>query len=945
MATHSASLNYPVLQNWVSLRGIIMSVKRLFVIDVMAMVFRNYHAFYQSQLTNSNKVPTWAIYGSTKFLLKLLREERPDYLIFATDMDKKTFRHELYQEYKANRSAMPEDLAVQMPYLYRLLAMLSPVILKQAGFEADDLIGSLVMKYQNQSDLECHIVSRDKDYLQLLGNQIKLYSPKKGNEVEIVTGADVVAKFGVPPEQVIEVLALMGDQADNIPGVAHIGQKGAIKLISEYGNLEGIYDNIDRITNKRQKNALESGRQQAFLSRDLVTIKTDIDIPLCLEDFRCGHESILTNRDFLLFLQELGFSSIIDQLGTNEEVGAIFNAKACEPSDASRGSLDTTLSHSYTLVSDSKGFDDLIALLSNCDRFCFDTETTGLDCIRDSPIGISFSVKDGEAYYLPIVKELLIDMDIAKIKESLAPIFGNPGKLKIGHNIKFDLMMLENIGLTVKPPLADTMVMAHLFESNLGEYNLDALCFRYLNHTKIPITTLIGKDKKKSMLDVNIGDLSYYAGEDADYTLRLFNYLSPLIDQNELTEVFTAVEMPLIPILARMERFGVYIDRETLKTLSLLLDKINQDLATRIYEIAGESFNLNSPKQLQVILYEKLQLQNGPGVKKLPKTKSGFSTNVNALEILKENPIAQHLLEYRTCTKLKNTYSDSLPKLINPATNRLHTSFHQIGTATGRLSSTNPNLQNIPIRTDLGKKIRGAFCAKDKDTTIISADYSQIELRILAHLAMENALIQAFRRGEDIHLNTAAKIFGLSSSEVTPLQRNQAKAINFGIIYGMGPQRLAKDTGISFGEAKEFIVRYFNTYPEIKVYIEKSIEFAQKHGFTKTILGRKRPLPEINSTNKMTVVSAQNIAVNTPIQGSAADLIKTAMIKVQDRLDKENSPARMLLQIHDELVFECPLSHVHESSVLIKETMESAMDLEVPLIVEISHGATWLDAH
>ncbi|MBF0440920.1 MAG: DNA polymerase I, partial [Oligoflexales bacterium] len=590
-------------------------------------------------------------------------------------------------------------------------------------------------------------------------------------------------------------------------------------------------------------------------------------------------------------------------------------------------------------------FESLLNELLACSHFCFDTETTGLDIKVDKPIGISFSLKGKTAFYLPLVRTHAGTLDINCVIPKIKKIFEDKNKLKIGHNIKFDIQMLSNLGIPVEGPLADTMIAAHLLESNLRSYGLDACCLRYLDYAKIPSASLIGHDASISMLNVDIDRLTTYACEDADLTLRLYDYLYPLLEKQGLLSVFHEIEMPLVPILAQMEQEGIFVDAETLLGLSEKMEEDISRLTDRIHEIAGESFNINSTKQLQHIIFEKLKIHEELGITKIPKTKSGYSTNFTVLEQLAAHPLAQNLLEYRSITKLKSTYVDSLPQIINKNSGRVHTSFHQTGTATGRLSSSDPNIQNIPIRSALGKEIRKSFRAKDASHSLFSADYSQIELRLLAHLAKENNLIEAFASGKDIHTSTASKIFSVAPKDVTPDQRSQAKAINFGIIYGMGPQRLAKETGVSLQEAKNFIEKYFESYPGIRGYVNDSIAFAREHEFTVTISGRRRPLPEINGDNKLAVVGAQNIAVNSPVQGSAADLIKIAMIKVQKNLLSSNLHAKMLLQVHDELVFECPNEELEAAMRLVKETMENAMKLDVPLVVDIGHGVNWLEAH
>lgn len=922
-----------------------MDKKRMFIIDVMAMVFRNYHAFGAVGLTNSNGLPTSAIFGSAKFLFKLITEERPDYLVFATDMKTKTFRHDLYPDYKANRSEMPEELAVQLPYVFELFETIGCPTLKSAGVEADDIIGSVVRKFQSDQ-LHCYIVSGDKDFMQLVNDSVFLYVPKKGGKNQIVTIKEVLERFQSPPDRVIDVLALMGDASDNVPGVAGIGEKGACNLVKIYGSLDEIYKKIERITNKRQKNSLEFGREMALVSRQLVTIKTDHEIPYELADFICHPENILASRELLDLMEKLEFRQLAEIVTKNIAANNdIVREHALESGGEKTHESHDLAGANYRLVNCRSSFLELLASLENAKQFSFDTETTGLDLIDSFPIGISFSLNSGTGCYLPLVQKDLKDIDASEIKEKLALLLTKAGKLKVGHNIKFDLQMLRNISIEVQGPFADTMIMAHLLESNLRSYNLDACCLRYLNYTKIPITSLMGEGGAKSMIDVDISSLTTYAAEDADLTLRLYETLLPQIHDKELYTLFEKVEMPLIPVLSRMEQAGIFLDTDTLHGLSLSLNDSIVQLTEDIFSLAGERFNINSTKQLQHILFEKLRIQDQLGIRRIKKTKSGFSTDYTVLDQLSEHPLPQKLLQFRTITKLKNTYVDTLPQLVHPRTRRVHTTFHQTGTATGRLSSSHPNLQNIPVRSELGKEIRKSFRAETDEYAVFAADYSQIELRLLAHMTDEKQLIEAFKAGSDIHLLTASKILNIEPEHVTPEQRNQAKAINFGIIYGMGAQRLAKEINVSLQDAKLFIEKYFETYPGIRDYMSQSVDFAKANEYTKTLLGRRRPLPEINGENKLAIVNAQNIAINSPVQGSAADLIKMAMINVQKELDKADLGVRMLLQVHDELVFECPKATLGQAMDLVKHTMEHALEMTVPLIVDVGYGANWLDAH
>lgn len=912
-----------------------MQSKRLFVVDAMALAFRSYHAIARP-LTTSSGMPTQAIYGSLMFLFNLIEKEKPDYLVIATDSAEKTFRHDMYDGYKANRSEMPEDLAVQIPHLYRAFEALGCHVLKQPGMEADDLIGSLVKQWANDQ-LHCYIVSGDKDFLQLVNANVSLYSPKKGGNVLITDPDGVVEKFGVPADHVIDILALMGDTADNVPGVPGIGEKGAAKLIQSFGCLEKIYESIDDISNKRQKDGLLNNKEKAFLSRDLVTIKTDIDLPIDLASTHCKPMEAIGNENLATLTEELEFKTL------NQRVRDRIGQLVSEDSETTADNLGAQSVLNYSIVNTKEALKELEQKLKQAELMCFDSETTGLDVISDTPIGVSLSVEKDEAYYIPLVSEHQSGLNNDEIKSALQDVFSRKDLLKVGHNLKFDIQMLSNFGLNIEEPLADTMVASHLLDSTERSHSLDNCCLRYLNYEKIPSKDLLGDSG--TMLDAPIDKLTQYACEDADYTLKLFHVLSPKLKEQGLWEVFTSIEMPLVPVIAHMEQSGIYLNTDHLESLSKRLDIRSKELAEKIHDLAGEEFNIKSPKQLQQILFTKLKIHEELGVKRLKKTKTGYSTDNSVLEKLKDHPLVEALLEYRQVTKIKSTYVDTLPQLVNPKTHRIHTSFHQTGTATGRLSSSDPNLQNVPIRTDLGKQIREAFCAQSNKTAIVAADYSQIELRLLAALSGDENLKTAFTQGHDIHTATAARILGIPESEVNPDQRSQAKAINFGIIYGMGPNRLARETGVSTSEAKAFIEKYFASYPAINAYIASAYDFAKEHGYTKTICGRKRPMPDINSTNPMVAANAKNIAVNSPVQGSAADLIKIAMTRVQNQLNQTSLNAKMLLQVHDELVFECSIPDLEEAKALIKDAMESAMDLGVPLKVDIRHGHTWLEAH
>jgi DNA polymerase I len=910
----------------------VTSAKRFFIIDAMAMAFRNYHAFGARPLTTSGGLPVSAVYGSAVFLMKLIEDENPDYLAIATDSREPTFRHELYPAYKSNRTEMPEDLAAQLPSLFRLFESFGIPILKQPGMEADDLIGTLVKRFSGKTT-HCFIVSGDKDFLQLVNPYVSLYSPKKGGEVNIVNADGVFAKFGCRPEQVIDVLALIGDTSDHVPGVPGIGEKGAAKLIASYGSLENLYNNINDLTNQRYKDGLANNKDQAFVSKKLVTIHCDIELQQDLHDFSFSRDHCFTRPELLEFVRELEFGALERKLRTK--------ANAIPRSSTTLQAATTDFP--WRLLTDQAQRTEVIQSLSSAPCLAFDTETSGLDPVSDFPIGVSLSWSEKDAVYIPMPDKESPDYE--GVTKDIRTILSNQKQLKLAHNLKFDTQMLSNVGIHPSPPFADSMIESYLLEPGAKSHGLDGCAERHLRHKMIPISELIGTDKNKSMRDVDVALVAKYSCEDAWATLRLHQHFQPALKEKQLERLYHEVEMPLVPVLARMERRGIYVDAEVLSDISEELCEKMSELQKSIFALVGREFNLNSTKQLQQILFEEMKIHETLNIKRIKKTKAGFSTDSSVLEMLSEHPLPKAMLDYRQLSKLKNTYVDTLPQLIHPNTLRIHTSFHQTGTATGRLSSSDPNLQNIPIRSTMGRSIRKAFRAQSAEWCMISADYSQIELRLLAHLADEQALIDAFASGQDIHRATASKIFGLNPEDVDSTLRSRAKAINFGIIYGMGPQRLARETGVTIAEAKSFITKYFDGFPRIRDYIDSSIDFARSNGYTLTMTGRRRPMPEINSDNPGTRVNAENMAVNSPVQGSAADLIKLAMIAIDEKLQSIPDKAYMVLQVHDELVFECKKQYSEEITQMIRAEMESAFALKVPLLVEVGVGDNWLDAH
>jgi DNA polymerase-1 len=888
-----------------------MPKKRLFLIDGNSFCYRAFYAI--RSLSNSKGQPTNAIYGFNSMLSKIIKDEKPDMLAVAFDLKGPTFRHKKFEEYKIHRKPMPDDLVSQMSYIRQLVQAHNIPIYEMQGYEADDVLATLAKKAEVR-DIETFIVTGDKDALQLVDSHIKVYSTHK--EGLIYDAHKVEEIYGVGPDKVIDIMALMGDATDNIPGVKGIGEKSAIELISEFGSLEGLYKNIDKVKSTARKKILALGKESAYLSKELATV--DIDVPIDI-DFKELELKEPDQARLLELYKELEFKSLLKDLTPAKK-----------------------LKSEYILVDDEKAFDALAAGLKKSKEFVFDTETTSEDPVLAKLAGLSFSWEEGIAYYVGVSegasqeKKLDIELVIGKLKD----IFEDEAIKKTGQNVKYDYIVLANYGIHVKGIIFDTMVASYLLNPSKPNHGLDDISFEYLNHKMTTsIQDLIGKGKSAITMDkVDVEKVSDYSCEDSDVTLRLKTILEKDISQKGLDELLYNVEMPLVEVLAEMEMSGVSIDKEYLADLSKEMEKKLDKLTKKIYELAGEEFNINSPKQLSVILFEKMKL---PVIR---RTKTGISTDEEVLtKLALSHPLPEKLLEYRELSKLKSTYVDSLPDLVNPATNRVHTSFNQAVTATGRLSSSGPNLQNIPIRTEEGRKIRKAFIASDKDHLLLSADYSQIELRILAHLSQDANLIRAFKEGSDIHAYTASLVFAVKESDVTSDMRGMAKTVNFGIIYGMSPYGLAQSLKIDVNKAKEFIDSYFERYPEVKFYLEGLIEEARQNGYVTTLLGRRRYIPEINSTDMRMRQFAERTAVNTPIQGSAADIIKVAMIAIDERLSKKKLSSKMIMQVHDELVFDVPKNELKEACKIVKDGMENIIKLKVPVLAHVEVGENWLE--
>jgi len=878
--------------------------KRLFLIDGNSFCYRAYYAI--RNLANSKGQPTNAIYGFVTMLNKLVKDEKPDYLGVTFDLKGPTFRHKKFEEYKITRKPMPDELISQMPLIKEVLKAYNMPIFELQGYEADDILAT-VAKKATSVGIDTFIVTGDKDALQLVNDHIKVYNTHKEG---LIFDADKVREvFKVDPERIIDLIALMGDSSDNIPGVTGIGEKTAVGLLSEFGSLEGLFKNLDKVTSESKRELLKKYKGQAEMSRDLAVLDCAVPIDVDFEALKLKAPD--AGRLASLF-KEFEFKALMEQVIERKELKA-----------------------DYRLL-EKKDFAGFLKRLSGQNTFAFDFETTSSDPLQASLVGVSFCWEEAKAEYIDFRSE---GLEVDSILEALRPIFEDESVRKIGQNIKYEKLVLANYGIELKGVYFDTMVASYLLNPSKANHNLGAISLEYLNHKMVDITDLIGKGKAQTTMDkIDKERVCRYCCEDSDVTFRLRNILEGQLRQKDLMPLFQDVEMPLVGVLSRIELNGVSLDVEYLKGVSDKTQKKLDSLTSDIYEIAGCEFNINSPKQLQEILFVKLKL---PPVK---KTKTGMSTDEEVLRRLAQmHSLPKALLEYRELAKLKSTYLDALPKLINPNTNRVHTSFNQTVTSTGRLSSSDPNLQNIPIKTEAGRRIRKAFVPKDSASYILSADYSQIDLRILAHLSKDETLVDAFKEDLDIHGHTASLIFGVEEKDVSDTQRSQAKTVNFGIIYGMSAYGLSRDLGIEVGKAQEFINSYFERYPKVKAFMEECIEKARAEGFVTTILNRRRYMPEINSENINIRNFAERTAINTPIQGSAADLIKVAMIEIQKDLEKNKFKSIMIMQVHDELVFEVPKAELKKLAGLVKDRMENIMKLSVPVKVNMSVGKNWLE--
>ena len=923
-------------------------MNRLFLLDAYALIYRSYFAFISAPRVNSKGLNTSTMLGFVNTLEQLLKNENPTHIAIAFDMKGPTFRHDMFPEYKAHRDEMPEDIRKSIPYIREIIKGYNIPILEKEGFEADDVIGTLAKTAERQG-FQVYMVTPDKDYAQLVSKNIFMYKPKRlGNEMEILGVEQVCENFQIQnPLQVIDVLGLMGDTADNIPGCPGIGPKTAMKLVSEYGSVEGVYQNIDKLKGK-QKESLEQFEEQVRMSRKLAEIILDVPVEFNEEDLILSEPNYKHLREIFL---ELEFRTLAEKILPNTpkiappapafEQGTLFSLGEQTQTESAGVHTDIhSTNHRYHLVDSDEKTDQLISQLEGQSAFCFDTETTGLDTQTDQLVGLSFSFRSGEAWYIPVPagREKAMSL-VQKFKN----VFANENILKIGQNMKFDLLILSHYGIEVRGDYFDTMVAHYLVQPDL-RHNLDYLSEIYLGYKKVATEELIGKRGKNqlTMRQVDLEQIKEYACEDADITFQLKSLLDAALIKASVKNLFTEVEMPLLKVLVEMELAGLKIDPKVLDDYAVILRGQIVELENSIIDLAGEHFNISSPKQLGYILFEKLMLD--PKAKKT-KTKQ-YSTGEEILvNLADKHPIVNKILEHRGLKKLLSTYVETLPKLINPRTGKIHSSFNQTIAATGRLSSTNPNLQNIPIRDENGREIRKAFIPSDNNHLFLSADYSQIELRIMAAVSGDKVMTEAFRNGEDIHAATASKIFGIPISEVTSDMRRKAKTANFGILYGISAFGLSQRLNIPRGEAKQLIDDYFANFSMVKNYMDAQLVLARKRGFVETIMGRKRYLSDINSANSAVRSFAERNAINAPIQGSAADIIKVAMINISKQFKEKGIQSKMILQVHDELNFDVQKSELEEVKEIVKYEMENAVKLAVPLEVEMDAAENWLLAH
>ena len=940
--------------------------KKLFLLDAFALIFRGYYAFIKNPRINSKGMDTSAIFGFMNSLLDVIKREKPDYLAVCFDKGGSVSRKELFEDYKANRNETPEAIKIAVPYIQQILEAMQIPVIEKAGFEADDIIGTLA-KQAEKEGFQTFMVTPDKDFAQLVSENIFMYRPARmGNAIEIWGIPEVQARFEIErPEQVIDYLGMMGDAVDNIPGLPGVGDKTAKKFLKEYGSMEVLLENTHQLKGK-MKERIEANKELGMLSKELAKIILDVPVTFEADSYKLTDPNIQEVQPLFDELEFRRMQETIQRIFNTSEVVAAPKEKnvANSPTPiANNGQMDLfapagagTISptedtiqskqtlvntpHAYQYIDSPLAFSLLMEKLMKQKSVCFDTETTSINALQAELVGIAFSWENHKGYYLPFPDD---QKDAQKIIEQIRPFFEQEGIEKVGHNLKYDLKVLSNYNLSVKGPLYDTLIAHYLINPD-RRHGMDILAASYLNYEPQPITDLIGKKGKNqgNMRDVSLKDQTQYATEDADITWQLKQYFEKELDAADNQKLFQTVELPLVPVLTAMEKEGINLNVSFLNEFAKTLEIDSARLQKEIFEQAGEEFNLASPKQLGLVLFDKLKL-----VEKPKKTKTGqYSTAEDVLSSLaKKHSIIADILNWRSIQKLLSTYVIALPDEINPKTGRVHTVYNQAVAATGRLSSNAPNLQNIPIRTERGQQVRKAFIPRDENHVLLAADYSQIELRIIAALSKDPSMVAAFQNNEDIHATTAAKVFGVPLEEVTRTQRSNAKTVNFGIIYGVSAFGLSQQTDLSRSESKELIDTYYESYPKLKAYMSSQIDFARDNGYVATVLGRRRYLKDILSQNAIVRGAAERNAVNAPIQGSAADIIKIAMINIHKRLETGDWKAKMLLQVHDELVFDVPRTEVESLSAMVKEEMENAFVMDVPLVVDLGVGENWLEAH
>lgn len=932
------------------------SPKKLFLLDAYALIYRAYFAFSNNQRFNSKGLNTSAILGFTNTLLEVLKKEKPSHIAVVFDTSEPTSRHTEFADYKANRQEVPEDLAASIPHIIRLVEAFNIPVLFSDGYEADDVIGTLA-KRAAQQGFNTYMMTPDKDFGQLVSENIFIYKPSKpGAPAEVLGVAEVCKRFEIErTEQVIDILGLMGDKVDNIPGIPGVGEKTAIQLIKDFGSIENLLANTDKLKGKL-KEKVEENRDKALLSKKLATILCDAPVEFNEEKLKLSEPNREALKDIFM---ELEFRRLAQQVLGDEQdekgnvnlqpgvQGDLFSQaapavtqQAVEVAPPKTFQTVKTVPHTYHIADTAEKRSALIAQLLEQDTFCFDTETTSLDAHNSELVGLSFSFKPFEAWYVPVSADR---EEAQAVVNEFKPLLESEHIGKIGQNLKYDMSVLGWYGIELRGKLFDTMIAHFLIQPDM-RHNMNLLAETYLGYSPVSIETLIGKKGKGqlSMRAVPVDLIAEYAAEDADITLQLKEKFEPMLNETNTTKLFEEIEMPLVPVLAAMESEGIRVDKDTLKIFSAELDKEIEDLDRQIQQDAGVTFNVGSPRQVGEVLFEVLRI-----VEKPQKTKTGqYATSEDVLvKLLGKHPIVERILTYREVCKLKSTYVDSLPSLINPKTGRIHTCYNQVVAVTGRLSSDNPNLQNIPIRTERGREVRKAFVPRDENHVLLSADYSQIELRIIAELSKDDGMIEAFRSGQDIHTTTAAKVYGVGLDEVTREMRSSAKMVNFGIIYGISAFGLAERLNIPRKEAANIIQQYFIKYPGIKDYMDQSIERARERGYVETIMGRRRYLRDINSSNATVRGFAERNAINAPIQGSAADMIKIAMINIHKDFKERNFRSKMLLQVHDELVFDAHKDELDIIKPIIEERMKNAIPMSVPIEVGMGAGGNWLEAH